>query len=52
MKKILAVIGLAVAGLVGLSAVPASAAGQLCHDVTVVVNGESVVDDASCTALP
>ena len=52
MKKIIAVVGIAVAGLIGLSTGTASAAGQICHDVSVVVNGESVVADASCTALP
>ena len=33
-------------------AAPAHADGQFCHSINVVVNGQSVVDNSSCDALP
>ena len=51
MKRILAAAAIAVASLVGMAGT-ASAAGQLCHSVTINVNGESLVNDAQCNALP
>lgn len=51
MKRILVAAAIAVASLVGLAG-SASAAGHVCHSITVNVNGESVVNDAQCNALP
>jgi hypothetical protein len=50
-KKLLAVAA-AVAGAALLFAAPASAAGQVCYDLGVNVNGDSVVAEAACHALP
>jgi hypothetical protein len=51
MKRIAIAAVIAVASLVGLAG-NATAAGQICHDVTVNVNGESLLADAQCTPLP
>ena len=53
MKKFLAVLALVGAGLL----VPATVASadpsvSECHSVSVVVNGQSVVDNAGCNVLP
>ena len=50
MKRIVAVVATALLGAAVL-ATPASAAGQLCYDVNVVVNGEAVVALAACTPI-
>lgn len=51
MKRFLVAAAVAVASLVGFAGT-ASAAGQLCHSVTINVNGESLVSNAQCNALP
>lgn len=51
MKRIVVAAAIAVASLVGMASA-ATAAGQVCHSITVNVNGESVVNDAQCNALP
>ena len=50
MKRVLAVAATALFGA-ALLATPASAAGQVCYDVSVVVNGEAVVAQQSCTPI-
>lgn len=51
--KLRALIVGVVAALGSLAIVPAaSAAGQVCYDVEVVVNGGAVVDEAGCQELP
>lgn len=50
-KRLLLALLIAIATSVGL-ATAASAEGQVCHSVQIQVNGEDVVNDASCTALP
>jgi hypothetical protein len=49
-KKLLAA-AVAAAGLGLLASAPANAAGQLCYDVNVDVNGQAVVQ-ADCVDLP
>ncbi len=51
MKRVLLALLIAIAVSVGLAGA-ASAEGQVCHSVQIQVNGEDVVNDASCTALP
>ena len=51
MKRIVIAAAIAVASVIGLAG-SATAAGQVCHDVSVNVNGESVLADAQCTPLP
>ena len=51
MKRIVIAAAIAVASVVGIAS-SASAAGTLCHSITVNVNGESVVNDAQCNTLP
>jgi type 1 fimbria pilin len=50
MKRVLAVAATALFGA-ALFAAPASAAGQLCYDVNVVVNGQAVVAQTACTPI-
>ena len=50
MKRVLAVAATALFGA-ALLATPASAAGQLCYDVSVVVNGDAVVAEQACTPI-
>jgi hypothetical protein len=50
MKRLLAVAATAFLGAAVLAG-PASAAGQLCYDVAVVVNGEAVVAEQACTPI-
>ncbi len=51
MKKLLVAAGFAVALLFG-TASAASAAGQVCYDVTINAQGSPVVAQAACQPLP
>ena len=51
MKKLIALAAAAAAAVL-FSAAPASAAGQFCYDVQVNANGQSVVAETGCQALP
>lgn len=50
MRRRLAVLS-AIAAVAVLGAAPAGAS-ELCYDLDVVVNGDAVVDEAGCEALP
>lgn len=51
--KVRALVVAAVAALSSLVVVPAaSAGGSACYDVSVTVNGDSVVNEAACHELP
>ena len=50
MKRVLVVVATALLGG-ALLAPPASAAGELCYDVHVVVDGEAVVAETACTPI-
>jgi hypothetical protein len=51
--KIRASVVAVVAALSSLIVVPAaSAAGEACYSVSVVVNGDAVVNEAGCQTLP
>lgn len=55
MKRLIAAFALTLSSLAGFAVFgvqAASADGQFCHDVQVTVNGQSLVSDASCNALP
>ena len=52
MKKILVAATVATLSLLGANVGAASAAGLLCGSVHVVVNGEDVVNQATCQELP
>ncbi|MFP5309441.1 MAG: hypothetical protein ACLGIR_07680 [Actinomycetes bacterium] len=51
MRRTLTLTAAALAAL-ATTALPASAAGQACYDVQVVVNGSAVVSEAGCQQLP
>lgn len=51
MKKLLVVVGLALAAVLG-AASPSSAAGQVCYDVNITAQGSPVVAEAACQPLP
>jgi hypothetical protein len=46
------VTGMATLGTVAASAAPAAPGGTLCGNVHVVVNGQDVVNQATCQAVP
>lgn len=51
MKRIVAVAATALFGAALFAAPASAAAGQLCYDVNVVVNGEAVVAQTACTPI-
>lgn len=50
LKKVLALAGLT-ASLALVGAPAAQASGQACYSVTVVANGDTVVDQAGCQPI-
>lgn len=51
MKKKSTLIAVGATLLLGLFAAPASAGGQVCYSVSATVNGETVVNEASCVPI-
>ena len=49
-NRLLALTALTLGALA--TSLPASAAGAVCYDVDVVVNGDAVVDESGCEELP
>ncbi|HEX2849884.1 MAG TPA: hypothetical protein VHN98_04990 [Acidimicrobiales bacterium] len=55
MKRLIAALALTLSTIGGVAVLgipAASADGQVCHDVQVTVNGQQLVSDAQCNALP
>ena len=52
MKKLLFALAVAACAAVGFTAAPAQAAGNLCGNVHVVVNGSDVINQGTCQVLP